>query len=172
MGALLGVVGKIALSLFGGGGGGQAGGTIAGQLIEKILPETQKEKDAAKIAETDADIRIQEEGIKDAESARRYNAPDMPVVQYQPGMGMIPFIMLWLLDLIDHVVDTVNHVIRPGFFIYLMLGMAGQYPLPNPGIIDPRWWRIFEIVVTFFFGGRMIVKDILPVVQYFKGKKE
>lgn len=153
---LLSIAGGILGALFGGGssGGNQA---IVSQVVDKVLPETDKEKEAAALAE-DKEIST------DTASARAYDPKDMPVIVYQPGMGLIPFVLLWILDLVDHVVDTVNHIIRPGFFIYLVGGLAKRWPLPDPGSVDPRMWTIFVVVVTFFFGGRAVVKDILPGV--------
>lgn len=156
----LGIAASILTGLFGGGSGG-GNQAVVQQAMDKILPETEKEKQAAEIAGEEVDI-------KDVTSARAYQAPDMPVVQYQPGMGIIPFFLLWLLDLIDHTVDTVNHIIRPGFFLYLIGGFMGKWSLPNPNIVDPQLWAIFKIVVVFFFGGRTIFKDILPGLQALK----
>lgn len=153
----LGIAGSILGALFGGGSGG-GNQAVVTQAMDKILPETAKEKEAAALAE---DQTIEQ----DTETARMYDPKDMPVIVYQPGMGLIPFVLLWILDLIDHVVDTLNHIIRPGFFIYLVGGLAKKWPLPDPGTVDTRMWTIFVIVVTFFFGGRAIVKDILPGVQ-------
>lgn len=166
MGGLFSFIGNLALSLFGGKNSQPTSGqSLAGTLIDKILPETEKEKQAAIIAEMDAEIRVQEEDIKDVESARNYNAPDMPVVQYQPGMGIIPFFLLWLLDLINHVVDTINHIIRPGFFIYLIGGFSNKWKLPDPKTIDPQLWTIFLVVVTFYFGARTLVKDLPTAIN-------
>lgn len=153
----LSLAGSILGALFGGGSGG-TNQNLAATVIDKVLPETDKEKEAASLAEDQAIDA-------DTASARTYDPKDMPVIVYQPGMGLIPFILLWILDLVDHIVDTINHIIRPGFFIYLVGGLAKRWPLPDPGAIDPRMWTVFVIVVTFFFGGRAIVKDILPGVQ-------
>ncbi len=145
-----------AVGLFKGlfGGGGSSGGQqLASQLIDKVLPETAKEKAAAAIAQ-------EEEDIKDVSSARAYNAPDMPVIQYAPGLGLIPFFLLWMLDLIDHLVDTVNHMIRPVGIIWAALVLMGTLPLP--AVNDAKMWTIFFTMVTFFYGGRTIVKDVLP----------
>lgn len=156
-GAIFGAVAGVAKALFGGGAssGGQA---LASQVIDKVLPETEKEKQAAEIAAEDEDI-------KDVDSARSYNAPDMPVIVYQPGMGLIPFVLLWVLDVIDHIVDTVNHIIRPGFFIYLVGGFIGKWKLPDPKAVDPQMWTVFLVVVTFFFGARTLVKDVPAVIN-------
>lgn len=155
-----GILGSIFTSLFGGSTGArQSGGQqLASSLADKILPETAKEVQAAAIEEEKTDIA-------DVNAARSYNAPDMPVVQYQPGMGIIPFFLMWVLDLIDRLVDTVNHIIRPGVMIWLIGGMMKRWPLPDPNIVDPQIWRVFLIVITFFFGGRTLVKDVIPGVS-------
>ncbi len=143
----------LAKGLFGGGGTPTGGQALASQIIEKVLPETAKEKEAAALAANEADVR-------DEESARKYNAPDMPVVVYQSGMGLIPWILLWMLDLIDHIVDSVNHMIRPAGIIWAALVLTGTLPLP--AVTDAKIWTVFFTMITFFYGGRALVKDILP----------
>ncbi len=140
---------SIFTSLFGGGGGQN----LAGKVLDKVLPQTQQERDANAIAE-------QEEDVKDVNAARAYNPPDMQMIQYQPGMGIIPFFLLWILDFMNRLVDAVNHLIRPGTFIWLVGGFMGKWKLPDPKVIDPQLWTVFLVVVTFFFGARTLVKDV------------
>ncbi len=151
------LLGSVATALFG-GGSSRSNQEIVSKALDKILPETDKEKEAAALAE-DAEIN------KDADSARAYDPKDMPMVVYQPGMGLIPWFLTWTLDLLGRFVDLINHIIRPGYFIYLTLGGMGLAKLPSEDSMGVKMWTIYVIVVTFFFGGRALVKDILPGIK-------
>lgn len=161
---LLSLIGGIASTLFGGGSGG-GNQAIVSEAMEKILPETAKEKEAAAIASEDEDI-------KDVDSARAYDPKDMPVIVYQPGMGIIPFFLLWILDLIGHIVDTVNHALRPAMMIWIIGGFMKKWPLPIPSEIDPQLWTVFMIMVTFWFGARTLVKDVPAAFAAFKNLRK
>lgn len=152
---ILSILGGIASALFGGGSGGSNQSAVT-DIAKRILPATVAEKAAAEVA-TD------EEEIKDVASARAYDPKDMPVVVYQPGMGIIPWFLLWVLDLIDHVIDSLNHAIRPVGLIWAGLVLSGKLPVPH--VDDPKMWTIFLTMVTFFYGGRTLVKDILPGIM-------
>lgn len=156
-GAIFSGISGLFTGLFGGGSGG-GNQALVGKLADKILPQTEQEKAADSIAEADEDI-------KDVTSARSYQAPDMPVIQYTPGLGIIPFLLLWTLDLIDHAVDTLNHAIRPMYLVYLTLGSMGKIPLPSATTMGPEMWAIYKTVVVFFFGGRMLFKDVPEVIK-------
>ena len=146
---ILSAIGGVFTALFGGGGGQN----LASKVIDKVLPQTQQEREENALA-------AQDEDIKDVTAARTYNQPDMTMMQYQPGMGLIPFFLMWMLDFVNHVVDAVNHLIRPATFLWLAGGFMGKWKLPDPRVIDPQLWTVFLIVVTFFFGARTLVKDI------------
>jgi len=62
----------------------------------------------------------------------------------------------------DAMVDGINRLIRPGVTLWLIFGISGKIQLPKPEEIDPFWLQAFLIVLTFWFGGRVILKD-LPV---------
>lgn len=62
----------------------------------------------------------------------------------------------------DALVDGINRLIRPGITIWLVLGISGRITLPDPGRVDPFWLQAFLIVLTFWFGGRVLLKD-LPI---------
>lgn len=153
------VLSGVASTLFGGGssGGNQ---NLVSTLADKILPQTQKEKEAASLAADQEALSEEKQGDDDTASARGYDPKDMPVIVYQPGMGLIPWLLLWILDLIDHIVDSVNHAIRPVGLIWAGLVLSGKIPVPP--VQDAKMWTIFLTMVSFFYGGRMIVKDIIP----------
>ena len=57
-------------------------------------------------------------------------------------------------------VDIVNRWIRPAITIWLLGGLSGCWTLPNTSTVDPVWFQIFMIVITFWFGGRVLLKDL------------
>lgn len=57
-------------------------------------------------------------------------------------------------------VDIVNRWIRPGITIWLIGGFSGWWNLPDTSKVDPVWFQIFMIVITFWFGGRVLLKDL------------
>lgn len=62
-------------------------------------------------------------------------------------------------------VDIVNRWIRPGITIWLIGGFSGFWKLPNTEMLDPVWFQIFMIVITFWFGGRVLLKDLPQAIS-------
>ncbi len=149
-------------TLFGGGSGG-GNQALVGQVVDKVLPETAKEREAAALAAGEQDLASDKAAYDNTASARGYDPKDMPVIVYQPGMGLIPWMLLWILDLIDHIVDSINHAIRPVGLIWAGLVLSGKIPVPP--VMDTRMWTIFLTMISFFYGGRMVVKDIIPGIR-------
>lgn len=157
MGTILSGVFGLAKGLF----GGASNSGLASEVIEKVLPETLKEQQAAAIASEDEDI-------KDVTSAREYNAPDIGITQYQIGMGLIPWFMVWILDVLGRITDTVNHMLRPAMMIWIIGGFMKKWPLPDPKTVDPQLWTVFMVMVTFWFGARTLVKDVPAMIAALK----
>jgi len=65
----------------------------------------------------------------------------------------------------NDLVDAFNRLIRPGLTVWLMGGFVGWWPLPRPDMIDPFWLQIFLVVVTFWFGGRVLLKDLPAMIK-------
>jgi hypothetical protein len=61
-------------------------------------------------------------------------------------------------------IDLVNRLIRPFVTIWLIGGFSGWWKLPDIKEIDPVWFQIFMIVITFWFGGRVLLKDLPAAV--------
>ena len=59
-------------------------------------------------------------------------------------------------------IDIFNRLIRPGITLYYLGGFAGWWQLPDTSQVDPVHFQIFIIIITFWFGGRVLLKD-LPV---------
>lgn len=146
--AFLGVLGKVAGFLFGSGGNGPS---LASTIAEKVLPMSPKEEAAADAA--------------DLESAREYQPADLPKADLIAQAGLIPFILSWLIAALNAVVDAVNHAIRPLGFLWLAGGLSGLWKLPDPGLVDEFWQKSFWVVLTFFYGGRTIVKDLPALIK-------
>lgn len=64
----------------------------------------------------------------------------------------------------DTSVDIVNRWIRPGITIWLAGGLSGCWRLPDTSTVDPVWFQFFTIVITFWFGGRVLLKDLPAAV--------
>lgn len=61
-------------------------------------------------------------------------------------------------------IDIFNRLIRPFITVWLIGGFSGWWHLPETKTIDPVWFQIFMIVVTFWFGGRVLLKDLPAAV--------
>lgn len=80
----------------------------------------------------------------DATSARQFAAPIA-------GTGN---------GLFNDLVDGANRLVRPVVSFYLLGGLARWWVLPELSIVDPRWVAAGSVVLTFWFGGRMLLKDL------------
>lgn len=63
-------------------------------------------------------------------------------------------------NIFDSLVDGFNRLIRPGVTTWLIGGFCHWWELPKPKDIDPYWMQVFLIVLTFWFGGRALLKDL------------
>jgi len=72
------------------------------------------------------------------------------------------------LPIIDALVNGINRLIRPAVTVGLIGGLFGWWPLPQPNTVDPMYWRYTEIVVTFWFGGRALFKDLPAAIKYLR----
>ena len=57
-------------------------------------------------------------------------------------------------------IDIFNRLIRPGITVYYIGGFAGWWQLPDTQKIDPVHFQLFMIIITFWFGGRVLLKDL------------
>lgn len=95
--------------------------------------------------------------VDDVVSARAFAAP---------GSGGSGF---------DDLVNGCNRMIRPVVTVYVLGGLAGAWKLPDLSKADPLWLAIALVIVTFWFGGRMLVKDlplgIAAAVRFWQGRR-
>lgn len=129
-----------AISLIGGAAkflfGGSSGGSSPVETITKAVDEYKY---------TDEEKAGAEE--RDVEQARKFATPGEP------------------LGFIGQVVNGANHIIRPWITFELMSGLFGYRQLPDISGIDPLWMKLIIIVITFWFGGRMVVKDLPALID-------
>lgn len=71
---------------------------------------------------------------------------------------------------LDVVVDGVSRLIRPGVTVWLVGSFMGFWKLPDPGLVDPYWQNVFMLVLTFWFGGRALLKDLPAAVRAMRGR--
>lgn len=62
--------------------------------------------------------------------------------------------------IIDSLVNGVNRIIRPWVTITVLGSLFGYWDLPPPDTIDPQYWAMTKVILIFWFGGRLLIKDI------------
>ena len=73
-------------------------------------------------------------------------------------------------SIFDIFVDGISRLVRPGVTVWLMGGFVGWWKLPDIGTVDSYWQSIFTLVITFWFGGRAILKDLPAAIKLMRGK--
>lgn len=71
---------------------------------------------------------------------------------------------------LDVIVDAWARMIRPGVTTYLLGGWFGWWEFPEPHRIDEFWQNVSMLVLTFWFGGRALLKDLPDAVRRMRGK--
>lgn len=71
----------------------------------------------------------------------------------------------------DVLVDGFSRLVRPGVTLWLVGGFIGWWTLPRIETISEYWQNIFMIVLTFWFGGRAILKDLPGAIAAMRGLK-
>lgn len=92
-----------------------------------------------------------EQDAKDTADARAYTAP---------SHGS------WF----DVLIDGMNRLVRPGVTLWLIGGFIGWWPLPKIETISEYWQNIFMLTITFWFGGRAILKDLPSAIRLMRGR--
>ncbi len=70
----------------------------------------------------------------------------------------------------DVLVDGLNRLVRPGVTLWLVGGFIGWWTLPAAETISDYWQNILLLVLTFWFGGRAILKDLPSAIRLMRGK--
>ena len=145
---VLSAISTVYSMLFGGGGSTPS---VGAQVVQAILPESAAQKDAS--------------ATEDLKSAREYQPVDLPQVIMQ--QGLVNLIIGNIIRLVNAGVDALNHSIRPGVLVWLIGGFSGAWKLPKSSDLDPFWQSMIYLVMTFWFGGRMVIKDVPAMLAAF-----
>ena len=70
----------------------------------------------------------------------------------------------------DSLVDGLARLVRPGVTLWLVGGFIGWWPLPRTETISEYWQNVFMLILTFWFGGRAILKDLPSAIRAMRGK--
>jgi hypothetical protein len=68
----------------------------------------------------------------------------------------------------DMAVNCLSRLVRPVITFWLVGGMMGFYTFPSIDSVPPFYQKMIVIVITFWFGGRAIMKDIPTFVRALK----
>lgn len=71
---------------------------------------------------------------------------------------------------INQVVDAANRMVRPGVTLWLCGGFIGWWSMPAPDAVSEYWQSVFMIVLTFWFGGRALLRDLPAAVRAMRGR--
>lgn len=72
---------------------------------------------------------------------------------------------------LNSIVDAANHAIRPWVTIELLLRWFGYRPFPEISGVDPFWTQATMLVLTFWFGGRVLLKDLPSTIRALRGSR-
>ena len=71
---------------------------------------------------------------------------------------------------VDVIVDGMNRLVRP-LMTYWVVGILwGWVRPPDLSNIHPMMWNIIWTIITFWFGSRLIFKDIPALISWVKEK--
>jgi hypothetical protein len=70
----------------------------------------------------------------------------------------------------DILVDAFSRLMRPGMTTWIIGGFVGWWPLPKVDEVSEYWQNIFLLIITFWFGGRAILRDLPAAVRMMRGK--
>ncbi len=69
---------------------------------------------------------------------------------------------------VDAIVNGVNRMIRPWVTITVIGSLFGYWELPPPQSISPEYWVMVQIILGFWFGGRLITKDFPAAIGHLR----
>lgn len=138
---ILSIVGSVASSLFGSSSNGRGVVGQVSDVVDKWNPS----------AET-----LQKNSIEDlkAGDASQESARAMTLSHHDS----------WF----DIFIDGMNRAVRPFITFWVMGVLFGWWMAPNTGNIDPVILNIIWTVITFWFGSRVIFKDVPNAISAFR----
>ena len=69
---------------------------------------------------------------------------------------------------VDALVNGVNRMIRPWVTITVIGALFGYWDLPPPQNVAPEYWVMIQVILGFWFGGRLVTKDIPAALGYLR----
>lgn len=69
----------------------------------------------------------------------------------------------------DVVIDGINRCVRPGVTLWIVGGFIGWWELPSTDKISEFWQNTFWVILTFWFGGRALLKDLPAAIRMMRG---
>jgi hypothetical protein len=70
--------------------------------------------------------------------------------------------------MLNDIANFTNRMIRPTVTFGLLGGLWGWWSLPTTQMVEPIVLGWVEIVLVFWFGGRMMLKDLPAAILYLK----
>ena len=64
------------------------------------------------------------------------------------------------IPIVDALVNGINRLIRPWVTITVIGSLFGYWDLPPPQNVAPEYWVMIQVILGFWFGGRLITKDM------------
>lgn len=141
---MLGFLSKAVALLFGGGAAAPVAQTAAQTVVQTV-------------AKTADNVIYTAQERADSDAADLANARSFAAPGNYPG-------------LINQLVDAFNRAIRPGVLVWLIGGFSGFWKLPNANEMGEFWQNVLMLVLTFWFGGRAILKDLPSAVRAIRGR--
>lgn len=70
----------------------------------------------------------------------------------------------------DSLANGLNRLVRPLTTLGFLGGLFGLWQLPQTGDTDPMVLTWIGIVMTFWFGGRALLKDLPAAIKYLRSQ--
>ena len=69
---------------------------------------------------------------------------------------------------IGNLANALNRLIRPVVTIYVLGGVFGFFEVSYAADIDPWFLAQAERIIVFWFGGKLLIKDIPAAIKYLR----
>jgi hypothetical protein len=69
----------------------------------------------------------------------------------------------------DSFIEGLNRVPRPAFAVWAFGELVGWWDVPI-GAVEPEKMQLIMLIITFYFGGRVILKDLPSVIKALRTK--
>lgn len=141
---------KLGGALFGSSSGDKGLVTEVSDAVDKWIPSA-----ATKHKQSIEDLKA---GDESQDSARQMQLPRTDSV-------------IGIVVIFNAIVDGANRLVRPGLTLWMFGILAGWWAMPpillSPAV-PPMFWNIAWTIITFWFGSRVLFKDIPSIWKYLK----